>query len=127
MKRQHVTAPPDSQKNFLVVDSKTDNATIEEAFDRFTTERKDIGILLINQHVHITIIYKRQTANPNSRLLSGYAIESIHTQLPSRRCWKSLARTTRTIPKRTVFYEESEGYLESRYEVFVAGWACCEL
>lgn len=48
---QHVTAPPDAQKNFLVVDSKTDNATIEEAFERFTTERKDIGILLINQHV----------------------------------------------------------------------------
>lgn len=48
---QHVTAPPDSQKNFLVVDGKTDNAAIEEAFERFTTERKDIGILLINQHV----------------------------------------------------------------------------
>jgi V-type H+-transporting ATPase subunit F len=47
----HVTAPPDSQKNFLVVDGKTDNATIEEAFERFTTERKDIGIVLINQHV----------------------------------------------------------------------------
>ncbi|KAH7391493.1 V-type proton ATPase subunit F [Cadophora sp. MPI-SDFR-AT-0126] len=47
----HVTEPPDSQKNFLVVDSKTDNAAIEEAFERFTTERKDIGILLINQHI----------------------------------------------------------------------------
>ncbi|KAK2626401.1 hypothetical protein QTJ16_004663 [Diplocarpon rosae] len=43
--------PPDSQKNFLVVDSKTDNTAIEEAFERFTVERKDIGILLINQHV----------------------------------------------------------------------------
>lgn len=48
---QHVTAPPDSQKNFLVVDNKTDNATIEAAFERFTTQRKDIGIVLINQHV----------------------------------------------------------------------------
>lgn len=47
---QHVTPAPDSQKNFLVVDGKTDNATIESAFDRFT-ERKDIGIVLINQHV----------------------------------------------------------------------------
>ncbi|KAH6716786.1 V-type proton ATPase subunit F [Leptodontidium sp. 2 PMI_412] len=47
----HVTEPPDSQKNFLVVDSKTDNAAIEEAFERFTVERKDIGILLINQHI----------------------------------------------------------------------------
>jgi vacuolar-type H+-ATPase subunit F/Vma7 len=52
--RQHVTAPPDSQKNFLVVDSKTDNAAIEEAFERFTTERKDIAIVLINQHASIT-------------------------------------------------------------------------
>jgi len=48
---QHITAPPDSQKNFLVVDSKTDTSAIESAFERFTTERKDIGIVLINQHV----------------------------------------------------------------------------
>lgn len=48
---QHVTQPPDSQKNFLVVDSKTETSAIEAAFDRFTTERKDIAILLINQHV----------------------------------------------------------------------------
>lgn len=47
----HVTDPPDSQKNFLVVDSKTEDSTIEEAFHRFTKERKDIGIVLINQHV----------------------------------------------------------------------------
>ncbi|KAL2267461.1 hypothetical protein VTJ83DRAFT_4738 [Remersonia thermophila] len=47
----HVTPPPDNQKNFLVVDAKTDTAAIEAAFDRFTSERKDIGIVLINQHV----------------------------------------------------------------------------
>ncbi|EAQ88261.1 vacuolar ATP synthase subunit F [Chaetomium globosum CBS 148.51] len=47
----HVTAPPDNQKNFLVVDAKTDTASIEAAFERFTTERKDIGIVLINQHI----------------------------------------------------------------------------
>ncbi|KAI9720239.1 MAG: H(+)-transporting V1 sector ATPase subunit F [Candelaria pacifica] len=47
----HVTSPPDSQKNFLVVETRTDNATIEAAFDKFTHERKDIAILLINQHV----------------------------------------------------------------------------
>lgn len=46
---QHVTTGPDSQKNFLVVDSKTDNATIESTFDKLI-ERKDIGIILINQH-----------------------------------------------------------------------------
>ncbi|EGP87604.1 unnamed protein product [Zymoseptoria tritici ST99CH_1A5] len=47
----HVTDPPDSQKNFLVVDSKTEDSTIEGAFDSFTKERKDIAILLINQHI----------------------------------------------------------------------------
>ncbi|RFU29734.1 hypothetical protein B7463_g6613, partial [Scytalidium lignicola] len=57
----HVTAPPDSQKNFLVVDSKTDNAAIEEAFDRFTSERKDIGILLINQHIAERIRHRVDT------------------------------------------------------------------
>jgi vacuolar-type H+-ATPase subunit F/Vma7 len=53
---QHVTNPPDSQKNFLVVDNKTETSAIEAAFESFTTERKDIGIILINQHVRITIM-----------------------------------------------------------------------
>lgn len=47
----HVTQPPDAQKNFLVVDAKTENSTIEQAFDNFTQKRKDIAILLINQHI----------------------------------------------------------------------------
>ncbi|KAL1648390.1 putative vacuolar atp synthase subunit f [Diplodia seriata] len=47
----HVTQPPDNQKNFLVVDNKTETSAIEAAFDRFTEERKDIAILLINQHI----------------------------------------------------------------------------
>ncbi|PNS16303.1 V-type ATPase, F subunit [Sphaceloma murrayae] len=47
----HVTDPPDSQKNYLVVDQKTETSAIEKAFDQFTKERKDIAILLINQHV----------------------------------------------------------------------------
>ncbi|KAG8858738.1 H(+)-transporting V1 sector ATPase subunit F [Tulasnella sp. 330] len=38
------------KKNFLVVDAKTQVSTIESAFQDFT-ERKDIAILLINQHV----------------------------------------------------------------------------
>ncbi|KAK3488074.1 V-type proton ATPase subunit F [Neurospora hispaniola] len=57
----HVTAPPDSQKNFLVVDNKTDNAAIEAAFERFTTERKDIGIVLINQHIADRIRHRVDT------------------------------------------------------------------
>jgi V-type H+-transporting ATPase subunit F len=47
----HVTDPPDSQKNYLVVDSKTETHTIESAFESFTRERKDIAIVLINQHI----------------------------------------------------------------------------
>ncbi|KAF3037666.1 H(+)-transporting V1 sector ATPase subunit F [Didymella heteroderae] len=47
----HVTQPPDAQKNFLIVDNKTETSAIEAAFDRFTQERKDIAILLINQHI----------------------------------------------------------------------------
>lgn len=49
--KQHVTQPPDSQKNFFVVDAKTEVSTIEKAFVKYTHDRKDIAILLINQHV----------------------------------------------------------------------------
>jgi V-type H+-transporting ATPase subunit F len=52
---KHVTPPPDAQKNFLVVDHKTEASAIEQAFDLFTQERKDIAILLINQHVRVRI------------------------------------------------------------------------
>ncbi|KIK99761.1 hypothetical protein PAXRUDRAFT_131354 [Paxillus rubicundulus Ve08.2h10] len=38
------------KKNFLIVDSKTQISTIEAAFQNFT-ERKDVAILLINQHI----------------------------------------------------------------------------
>lgn len=38
-------------KNFYVTDAKTSTDAIEKAFDDFTQERKDIAILLINQHV----------------------------------------------------------------------------
>jgi len=38
------------KKNFLVVDAKTQVSTIEAAFQEFT-ERRDIAILLINQHI----------------------------------------------------------------------------
>jgi V-type H+-transporting ATPase subunit F len=48
---QHVTSPPDAQRNFLVVDAKTETSEIERAFQTFTQERKDIAVVLINQHV----------------------------------------------------------------------------
>ncbi|KAI1196076.1 ATPase, V1 complex, subunit F [Nemania serpens] len=57
----HVTSPPDSQKNFLVVDNKTETAAIEAAFESFTTQRKDIGIVLINQHVADKIRHRIDT------------------------------------------------------------------
>ncbi|KAJ2897085.1 vacuolar ATP synthase [Zalerion maritima] len=47
-----------TEKNFFIVDAKVDNPMIEAAFDNFTVERKDIGILLINQHVAERIRYK---------------------------------------------------------------------
>ncbi|KAL6697914.1 vacuolar ATP synthase subunit F (V-ATPase F subunit) [Trichoderma pleuroticola] len=56
----HITAGADAQKNFLVVDSKTETAAIESAFESFT-ERKDIGIVLINQHVADRIRHRVDT------------------------------------------------------------------
>ncbi|KAH9937431.1 vacuolar ATP synthase [Fomitopsis serialis] len=38
------------KRNFLVVDSKTNVPVIETAFEEFT-QRKDVAILLINQHI----------------------------------------------------------------------------
>ncbi|KAK4678018.1 H(+)-transporting V1 sector ATPase subunit F [Podospora pseudoanserina] len=56
----HVTSPP-TTKNFLVVDAKTETSAIESAFEKFTTERKDIGIVLINQHIADRIRYRIDT------------------------------------------------------------------
>jgi len=56
----HVTAPPNVTKNFLVVDAKTETDKIEKAFAEFVG-RKDIGILLINQHVAEKIRYRVDT------------------------------------------------------------------
>ncbi|OAL27598.1 V-type proton ATPase subunit F [Fonsecaea multimorphosa] len=63
----HITDPPDSQKNFLVCDSKTEKTQIEQAFNRFTKERKDIGIVLINQHV---LRSKFETLSTDSKMHS---------------------------------------------------------
>ncbi|RPA87856.1 V-type proton ATPase subunit F [Ascobolus immersus RN42] len=51
-------AGDETRKNFLTVDAKTETSTIEKAFDEYTVHRKDIGILLINQHVADKIRYK---------------------------------------------------------------------
>lgn len=49
----HVTDDGEKKKNFFVVDGKTENDAIERAFEEYTTTRKDIAVLLINQHVCI--------------------------------------------------------------------------
>lgn len=50
-----MTSGANPQKNFLIVDTKTETRKIEEAFEDFTQTRKDIGIVLINQHVRLAI------------------------------------------------------------------------
>ncbi|KAJ0337251.1 hypothetical protein COL922a_006974 [Colletotrichum nupharicola] len=57
---EHVSTGAGQENNFLVVDSKTDTAAIESAFESFTT-RKDIGIVLINQHVADRIRHRIDT------------------------------------------------------------------
>ncbi|KAM0514175.1 hypothetical protein ACHAPE_007011 [Trichoderma viride] len=56
----HITTGAEAQKNFLVVDNKTETAAIESAFESFTS-RKDIGIVLINQHVADKIRHRVDT------------------------------------------------------------------
>ncbi|TDZ22673.1 V-type proton ATPase subunit F [Colletotrichum orbiculare MAFF 240422] len=56
----HVSTGAEQEKNFLVVDSKTETAAIESAFESFTS-RKDIGIVLINQHVADRIRHRVDT------------------------------------------------------------------
>ncbi|KAF3939087.1 hypothetical protein ABW19_dt0209945 [Dactylella cylindrospora] len=53
----HVTTGANATRNFLVVDPKTETEKIEKSFDELTA-RKDIGILLINQHIAEKIRYK---------------------------------------------------------------------
>ncbi|KAK6827995.1 hypothetical protein PG995_010077 [Apiospora arundinis] len=48
-------------KNFLVVDNKTETSAIEAAFESFTEQRKDIGIVLINQHIAEKIRHRIDT------------------------------------------------------------------
>merc|ERR1719198_2525841 len=56
--------------NFLVVDSKTSPAQIEEAFLRFT-KRPDVAVLLINQYlasmIRPTVMASRPSRRPFSR------------------------------------------------------------
>ena len=79
---QHVTEPPDSQRNFLVVDQKTETSTIEKAFQNFTQERKDIGILLINQHVryHFWLHLDSKAHHEHTTMFAEYRIGHANVQ-----------------------------------------------
>lgn len=47
-----VSNEPGKESNFLtVIPGRTTVEQVEEAFDQFTSEREDIAILLINQHI----------------------------------------------------------------------------
>lgn len=45
------TIPETNSRNFFVVENQTADNAISDAFTEFTESRKDIAILLINQHV----------------------------------------------------------------------------
>jgi len=120
---QHVTEPPDAQRNFLVVDQKTEDLSIEQAFERFTQERKDIAIVLINQHVcHLACpMLKRLKAWCSWSMLTyltrspnGYGIKSIHTLQLFLLSSKFHQKTIHTIQRRTVYYDVWGGYLANR-------------
>lgn len=50
------------ETNFLtVVPNKTGTEEVEKAFEKFTSERDDIAILLINQHIADSIRYRLDT------------------------------------------------------------------
>lgn len=54
-----VSNEPGKETNFLtVVPGKTTKEEVEQAFDKFTAERDDIAILLINQHIADLIRYR---------------------------------------------------------------------
>eukprot|EP01071_Lankesteria_metandrocarpae_P003007 Lankesteria_metandrocarpae@DN2701_c0_g1_i1.p1 len=43
--------------NFLIVGTRTRKTEIEDAFKSYTQERKDIGVLIINQHIADSMRY----------------------------------------------------------------------
>lgn len=81
---QHVTEPPDSQRNFLVVDSKTETSEIERAFQNFTQERKDIAVLLINQHVGFSSISCAKQLQRPHFFIYTFANGCLKTQIAER-------------------------------------------
>ncbi|ODQ64359.1 vacuolar ATP synthase [Nadsonia fulvescens var. elongata DSM 6958] len=57
----HIEESGEKKKNFSVVDTKTSNEDIEAAFIEYTETRKDIAVLLINQHIADKIRFRVDT------------------------------------------------------------------
>jgi hypothetical protein len=104
----HITDPPDAQKNFLVVDAKTERSLIESTFNRFTKECSDIGIVLINQHVRQKIYCSNLPSRPliQNRLRNKYEILSIDFKRHFQLSLRFPAKTTLTTQRKTVYYDE---------------------
>src|SRR5277367_1739449 len=101
----HIT--PDQKKNFLIVDTsnpsglsriniETEVSTIERNFEDFTT-RKDVAILLVNQHVRSSPLFETRGLFADNRLPKRYGIESINTQLHFPQFWRFRAKTIHTV------------------------------
>jgi V-type H+-transporting ATPase subunit F len=82
--------------NFLVVKPETNKEAVEEAFKKFTSERDDIGIVLINQHV----------ANDIRHVLKNYT-----ATIP----------TVLEIPSKEHPYDPEQDYIMQRVNMFLGG------
>ncbi|KAL0478155.1 V-type H+-transporting ATPase subunit F [Acrasis kona] len=81
------------QPNFLIVDNKVDSSQIEETFKKFVA-RKDIAIILINQHV----------ADQIRGLLNNY---------------DQIVPAILEIPSKEIPYDPSKDYILSRVKQFL--------
>ena len=95
-----------------MVDSKTETSTIEKTFHNFTQERKDIAIVLINQHVccpsSMTLLSRCWlfiilTRWDNARLPNESGQVSIPLRTRFLLCWRFRVKTTHTIRRRIVY------------------------
>uniref|UniRef100_A0A7S0C1Z2 V-type proton ATPase subunit F n=1 Tax=Proboscia inermis TaxID=420281 RepID=A0A7S0C1Z2_9STRA len=82
--------------NFLIVKPDTPLSVVEQAFKNFTTERDDIGIILVNQHV----------ANDIRHLLKDYN-QTIPTVLE--------------IPSKEHPYDPEQDSIMQRVSMFLSG------
>ncbi|ODV93311.1 hypothetical protein PACTADRAFT_5098 [Pachysolen tannophilus NRRL Y-2460] len=56
-----ISSELNKEKNFIIIDSKSQDEDIEKAFELYTETRDDIAVLLINQHIAERIRFKVDT------------------------------------------------------------------